>query len=244
MSGNVADYLAKVPPLNWDKPKFLSELTAILQPFCDAQGLLNDLPSYFDLDTAIGAQLDVDGQWIGRSRTIPIPLQPCFFSLGDPIRGLGKGVWRHAYNPGVTFTYLDDASYRRLLKAKALANEWDGSVEGGQAALDQFIVPGSGTLSFIDDGGWGVQSGDAVQMTVTIGISGHIPSIVDLEILAQNLIGIKPAAVNLIVAVTSVEGAPIFGLGVDNGYVGGLGHGSIAVPPSFIAYADSDLLEA
>ena len=83
---------------------------------------------------------------------------------------------------------------------------------------------------------------NSASMVMTIGVSGKIPSIVDLEILAQNLIGLKPATVTLNIAITSVDGAPIFGLGVDNNYIGGLGHGALAVTPEFILSADAALL--
>ena len=167
MSQNIQDYINLVPPLNANQTRFIAELSLLLQPFCDAQALLNNLSQYFDLDQAIGAQLDIDGQWIGRSRNLTIPLQNCFFSLGDPLRGFGKGVWHDASNAGVTFTKLQDETYRRLLKAKAVANEWDGTVVNGQEALDQFLAPDSGTLCFIDDGGFGVGTNGSINIRVT-----------------------------------------------------------------------------
>ena len=245
MSRNLQDYLNLVPPLNANQTRFIAELSLLLQPFCDAQALLNNLPAYFDLDNAIGAQLDIDGKWVGRSRNLTVPLQNCFFSLGDPLRGLGKGVWRDNNNPGITFTKLDDETYRRLLKAKAIANEWDGTVADGQTALDQFWAPTSGTVAFIDDGGWSFQGPAGPvgsMMEMTIGVSGTIPSVVELEVLAQNLIGLKPATVNVNYAITSINGAPLFGLGVNNQYVGGLGYGALAVDPDFILSADASLL--
>ena len=245
MSQNLQDYLNLVPPLNANQTRFVAELSLLLQPFCDAQALLNNLPAYFDLDNAIGAQLDIDGKWVGRSRNLTIPLQNCFFSLGDPLRGLGKGVWRDARNPGVTFTKLNDATYRRLLKAKAIANEWDGTVAGAQLALNQMWPPSSGTLAFIDDKGFAFQGPAGPvgsMMEMTIAISGQIPSVVELEVLAQNLIGIKPATVTVNYAITSVNGAPVFGLGVNNQYIGGLGYGALAVTPDFFLSADAALL--
>ena len=50
----VADYLVLVPPEHASKPKFMATLAMALQPFADQQQFFADLPSQFDLDTAIG----------------------------------------------------------------------------------------------------------------------------------------------------------------------------------------------
>ena len=242
MSRDLDYYLAKIPPLHAGKPKFMAELAAVLQPFVDAQAFLQALPTYFDLDYAIGAQLDVCGQWIGRSRNIPVPLTDCFFTLGDPLRGLGKGVWINNDNPGVTYATLTDEPYRRMLRAKALANEWDGTVDDAQRAFDAFLPPAQGSTSFVDDYGFAMQGGELGQRIMTVGVSGQIPSVVDLEILNQNLIGLKPATVEMRFGVTSINGAPVFGLGADGNYVGGLGRGALAVEPAFILHAEPSLI--
>ncbi|MDT9702974.1 DUF2612 domain-containing protein, partial [Streptomyces sp. P17] len=48
----------------------------------------------FDLDLAVGPQLDAVGVRIGLSRFVPYPLRGLFFSWGDPLRGWGEGVWK------------------------------------------------------------------------------------------------------------------------------------------------------
>jgi len=239
---DLAYYLSKIPPLNAGKPKFTATLSLTLQPLVDMQAFLAGLPEAFDLDNAIGVQLDICGQWIGRKRTIPLPLQTLFFSLGDPLRGLGRGYWKNSYNPGDMYEKLDDEIYRRLLKAVAIVNRWDGTVVMGQQVLDAFFPPGQGTYTFIQDDGWGVQTGNRITSSMTIGVSGKIPGMVDIQILAQDLLGLKPASIPVNYAITSVDGAPIFGLGLDNDYIGGLGRGALAVSPQVIAYNDPDLL--
>lgn len=240
-------WLSKVPPLHANRPKFMAELAMLLQPLVDNRNLIEAMPSYFDIDQAIGVQLDAVGLWEGRVRNIPIPIQSCFFSLGDPVRGFGKGIWYNpSINPGVTYSSLDDDSFRSLLKAKAIANRWDGTVEMAQQVLDVFIPPGNGTFTFVQDNGLGTSNSSIGGMSgssgVTIGISGSIPSIVYLEVLDQNLLSLKPAGVDTQVSITSVSGAPIFGLGVDNNYIGGLGHGAWAVSPAFILASDTSLI--
>lgn len=245
MTIDVSLYLNRVPPLHRDKPLFMATLAMALQPFVDANNFLASIPTAFDIDNAIGAQLDILGLWLNQSRTLGIPLQNVFFSWGDPLRGWGRGIWFNPdINPGVTYTQLDDDVYRSLLKAIAIANEWDGTVEMGQTVLDEFFPPGAGTFTFIEEDGFAVQGGENIQKGLTIGISGVIPSIVDLQVLAQDLLRLKPGAMNVKYRVTSVNGAPIFGFGVDNEYIGGWGRGAWGVSPETIAASDPALLKA
>lgn len=245
MTVTLSYYIGKIPPLHASQPRFVAELSLLLQPLVDAQNLLADLPTvYFDLDQAIGVQLDILGQWIGRRRQIPVPLQNVFLSLGDPMRGLGKGIWYNPdVNPGATYTNLDEDSYRRLLRAVSVANRWDGTVTTAHAVLDRFFPSALGSYAFAQDCGWGVESAASVQMKMIIGISGQIPNIVDLEVIKQGLLGLKPATVEVDYRVTSINGAPVFGLGVANQYINGPGVGAWGVDPSVIAASDSALLD-
>ena len=81
------DYLALIPPMNAGKPDFIAGLTADLEPMIAVQNLIASLPDAFDLDTAIGAQLDAVGIWIGRNRNIDVPITNVYFSWD--IDGLG-----------------------------------------------------------------------------------------------------------------------------------------------------------
>lgn len=247
MSTDVNDYLALVPPLHAGKPKFMAEVALNAQPYCDIQTFYQGLPLAFDIDYAVGVQLNVVGQWVGRSRAVPIPMQDVFFTIGDPLRGVGRGIWYNAdLNPGVTYTYLADQDYRRLLKCVAIANEWDGSMPMATEALQQFFTPTlyPDTTAFALEQSWGVQSGETINVSMAIVISGVIPSITDLLIMSQDLLGLKPAATNVDYAVTSVSGCPVFGIGVDNEFIGGVGHGAWGVTPEFLAHADPALIGA
>lgn len=218
-------YLSLVPSFNATKPKFTATLAAILQPFADAQVFLDDLPSQFDLDTAIGAQLDVVGQWIGQSRYIPVPLQNLWFSFNDSARGFGKGIWKGPYDAGTGITRLDDETYRRLLRAIAAANEWDGLLSSALTALGDFFDQ-SGSLVFIQDNG---------DMSAVFGVSQMIPSVLDLLLLSRGYIPLKPQSVKTTYRVTSVNNTPLFGFGVQNEYVAGFGYGAWGVSPEYIA---------
>ena len=248
----VADYLAKVPPLHSSDDRFMAELALVLQPFADAQALIHSLPSLFDLDTAVGVQLDATGAWIGQSRNIPVPVLNPWFSFGVPGLGFGQGYWKGPYE-GVGLAALDDKTYRRLLYAIVMANNCDGTRVSIQACLREYL-PISGIDAGIGDFAIGdspigladtyvfvVDSTDypsgswaQANLTMTIGVSGTLPSIVDLSILAQGLIPIQPAGVAINWAVTTVSGAPVFGFGVNNEFIGGFGRGAWGQSPDWV----------
>jgi len=69
-------------------------------------------------------------------------------------------------------------------------------------------------------------------MSMLIGISGVIPNVVFPTIFTQEYIPLRPAAVRISeVVVTSVSGAPIFGLDIENDFISGLDVGAWAVSP-------------
>lgn len=235
-----ADYVALIPPLNANKPNFVATVSATAAPFADLQTFLAQLPLAFDLDEAIGAQLDVDGKWIGRSRVIPIPVENPWFSWAENNRGWGQAYWKGPTVLGDLLDSLDDDTYRRLLRAKIIANYGDGTIGSAQDALSEFFtVP---TLIFTMDrsGAIGRIPGTAVaaqpstSMHWQIGVSGKIPTVVELEILAQNLIPIKPPGVFLDIKVTTVDDAPVFAWGMSNQYGAGWGQGAWGASPDYV----------
>jgi hypothetical protein len=104
---------------------YLSWVQALLQPLDDASNCLSLMTLAFDLDQAVGVQLDVLGVIIGQSRRVNF--QP-----------------RNGVSP-----VLDDATYRVLLKARIAQNQWDGTVDGLQGVWES-LFPG-GRLSINDN---------------------------------------------------------------------------------------------
>ena len=98
-------YLKLVTSKHWDKPKFLAWLTANLDVIDDADTAIMAIDADFDIDSAVGNQLDVIGLLVGRSRTLD-------------------------FQPSVASPTLDDATYRFVLKAKVAQNQWDGTILG------------------------------------------------------------------------------------------------------------------
>jgi len=104
-------YLDLLAPQHRSQPKLKAWLTATLTPFVDAQTCLSVMQGVFNLDTAVGVQLDTIGAYLGAPRTVGF--QP------------SDGV-----SPILTDTY-----YRLVLRAKILSNQWDGTREGYENAL-------------------------------------------------------------------------------------------------------------
>ena len=98
-------YTSRVVPQH-RKPKFLKWLDTNIQPFFDAETLLKAMDNDFEIDNAVGKQLDVTGDIVGRNRVLSF----------DPVNGDSP--------------ILDDDTYRLLQKAKISMNMWDGTIPG------------------------------------------------------------------------------------------------------------------
>lgn len=105
--------------------KFHRWLLFILSICDDISNCLASVPIAFDLDFAIGTQLDILGQIIGVSRTVP-------FQPSDGVSPV-----------------LDDNTYRILLKATVANNHWDGTI-GSLYPIWNNLFPG-GQITIIDN---------------------------------------------------------------------------------------------
>lgn len=216
---DIETYLARVTGAHSDKPKFMAMLDLCLRPMVEAQDLVASFVADFDLDQAIGAQLDVVGKWIGRSRLVETPIRDPWFRFGESARGLGRGIWKDRYSPGTTLTRLDDDTYRRLLRAKIVANNWDGTRGAAEAAIRTFINQPDARV-WLDER---PDIGDALCC------SGHWLPLVFCFMLEQNQIPVKVAGARRSYYFVSVDRSPMFGFGVDNDFISGLGVGAWGV---------------
>lgn len=251
-------YVAKITPWQSTKARFVATVRANVQPYADAQAVISTLPLAFDLDYAEGIQLDAVGAWIGRSRQVPVPLPNTFFTFGDPNLGFGAGYWKSPLDPVEGMSVLPDELYRRLLRAKILANSWDGTSEGILAILRAYFTDPS-TFIIVDDAalaaqptnyftfgdpargfGTGVWKGKAMGPAslgygLKVGFAGRIPAALDLSILAAGLFPIKAMGSQLTTLVTTVDQAPLFGFGPETNGVAGFGTGAWGASPASVA---------
>lgn len=220
------DYVGRITSYHRGLPKFTATVALSAEAYADLINVAQALPSAFDLDTAIGVQLDIVGQWVGRTRYITTPINNAWFSWDTAGLGWGQGVWRDPYASETGLTRLDDDTYRLLLRAKIAANNWDGTVAGAAAALS--IIFGTGaTILYIEDRG---------DMHMIMGMAGAIPNALVLSLFSGGYIPLKPGGVAVEYVVTSLSNTPVFGWGVagaDGKPLAGWGEGSWAVSPEY-----------
>jgi len=218
MLATVYKYLNQITPLYKEQPKFVATMTTKLQPFVDIQNALAHLIIDFDLDTAIGLQLDKVGERINLSRTIIAPVPNPWFSWDDDIRGWDMGRWFEDFSSGNFYTSLDDDSYRALLRARIAANSWDGLVASATKILKNFFTISSPNSLILGD--------DKNCLTVIYGLAGFVPDDVLLEIFSGPYLPLSAAGIRTVFVVSSVQNTPLFGYDVQNNYIKGWDDGS------------------
>ncbi|RQV01111.1 DUF2612 domain-containing protein [Burkholderia cenocepacia] len=209
------DYTELITSEHQPRPKFMAVVEALVSPLVDQMNLLEGMPARFDLDAAIGDQLDVDGQWIGIARQINTPLVGVYFSFDVDGLGFDQGVWKGPYDPDTGLVLLDDVTYLMVLRAKIAANHWDGTPDTAASILESLAPPG--TLVFIQDN---------CDMSITIGVAGKQPTALYAALLQKGFLALKPEGVRINYAFASVDGTPLFGFDSENQYIAGFDSGS------------------
>lgn len=115
-------YLNLVTSEYRNSPKFLAFLTMLLRKLNDVTECLVSMDMAFDVDNAVGPQLDMVGSIVGANRTVG-------FQPSDSVSPT-----------------LNDATYRIYIKAVAAANSWDGTIDGLQAIWKTLFPLGTITI--------------------------------------------------------------------------------------------------
>lgn len=219
---DVTDYTNLITSEHNQAPNFVATVALIAQAFVDQQNVALSLPGLYDLDVAVGAQLDAVGLWVGVSRFVSEPLTGVYFELDSDPLGLDRGYLEGPFDPPDGLVSLDDDTYRILIRARIIANHWDGTIANAMPALTELFLNSAtpDALIFIQDN---------MDMSMTFAISGQSPGAAVLGLLATNALGIKPATVRVNYTQTSVYGGPIFGLDMENAYVSGLDVGALGI---------------
>ena len=118
----ISTYLNLIPPMNREKPRFISFLSAILSQVSDMDDLRLEMLSAFSLSASEGAQLDILGHLAGASRELP-------------------------YEPASGSRSLADEDFRLLIRARILQDHWDGS-NAGLITILHTLFPDSGAAVF------------------------------------------------------------------------------------------------
>lgn len=216
---DITQYTDLITAEHSDKPRYMQTVGISVAPFSDLTAVLADIPALYDLDDAVGAQLDVVGLWVGRSRYLNTPLVGVYFALDTVGVGFDQGTWLGQYDPISGLTALPDDTYRTLLRAKILANMWDGTIPGAYAAWNT-VFGSTGYQVVIQDNG---------DMTMALGLVGPTPDAVTLALFTGGYLSLKPVGVGITYyAVTTAPNAPLFGFDAQSAGIAGFDTGAFA----------------
>jgi len=213
-------YIDLITSQHKGKPKFEALVDGVSSPVGDIASTTMSMPGEFDLDSAIGAQLDIVGEWVGLSRIIETPLTDVYFSLDTEGLGLDEGYIKGPYDPTNGLVSLNDTTYRVVIRAKIGANHWNGTIDDANDVFAQ-VFTGTNTDAFIVD---------HQDMSLSVYVVGDIPGAATLALLTGGYLTVKPAGVRIRgYFKSSVDGSPVFGLDAQNDYISGLDTGSLGI---------------
>lgn len=217
MSNTTQDYLNLITSEHQDKPDFAATISASVAPMTQVQALMASMIPIFDVDSAVGDQLDIIGKWVGVSRNVKIPIGGVFFTWdGSSSLGWDFGVWQDPTNP-TSITVLPDDSYRILVKARIASNHWDGTTEGAYTIWS--IVFPNITLLIQDN----------QNMSMNIIIVGTVLDSLTLALLTGGYLPLKPEGVHINSYIVPLDTNPLFGWDIENAYLQGWDEGSWGV---------------
>lgn len=210
------DYAELIAGAHVERPKFTQWLQAITEPLKTARERLAAMQRQFDVDYAVGDQLDAVGARVGISRNLPMRLTGVYFALDD-VEGIGldRGVWKGKYDPDDGVNSLGDETYRAVIKAKILANSFDGT----NGSLPRFL---SDVLSYFDVPAKVLDLQDLQTMHVALHLTKDTTPPIVWELFSRRIIDVTAAGVSIAI----IDNDPWFGLDYDTASVKGLDEGS------------------
>lgn len=213
--GSVASWLALVTSEHASKPNYMAMLSVTFQPIADNIAILQSIPAAYDVDLAIGSQLDTTGEWVGANRNILTPLTGVFFSWDVSGLGWDQGSWIVSID-AEQLTTLSDSQFRTLIYAKIAANHWDGTIPGAYSIFDTVF---SGT-------GFGVLIQDLQFMHMVFALTGPVPDAVTQSLFTAGYFNLKPAGVHIDkYYLPPAPNVPYFGWDTETAFIAGWGVG-------------------
>lgn len=170
----VAYYVAKMAIQYRGQPN-ASAMMALLMKQAVADFFYYQLSTCFNLDVAVGPQLDIIGKYVGVPRNIGPATVGTFFGFENASAtgnihgfaraagGVNLGVsWIRAnYGSGPT-TDVSDATYLQVIKLQIILNHNDGTLASIEDYLDTFF---RGLVNLVDN----------KDMTLTYNVSSDVP---------------------------------------------------------------------
>ena len=206
-------YLNLITSQHRQRPRFMATVEALLRPAQGVADLLDTMRTTFDLDTAIGNQLDAVGVRVGRTRYLRTPLEGVFFSWNVAGVGWQEGVWKGPYDPDTGLVRLPDDLYRTLLRAKVAANAWDGTIPGAYAVWSTVFAETGASIIIQDN----------QDMSMVVGIANMPLTPVFEQLLLQGYVPLKPEGVRIKWYAVTPDGGPLFAWNCDSKALKGWG---------------------
>jgi len=201
-------YRELVPSQNSAQPKFMAVLETLLEGHARIQEVSADWAVLFNLDSALGTQLDVLGEWVGISRLLRVPVMGVYFEWdGTDLVGWDAGIWQGTFDPDSGIVALNDEDYRRLIRTKILINHWDGSQEQMLAIWNQFLPDGRPGIIV-----------DNQDMSISLGFEGGPLVGLQLAVLLLGLPLIKPSGVRILEVFSATNDEPLLFWDSDPGW--------------------------
>lgn len=212
---NTNEYTALIAGLHKGKPKYTEWVYKVTTLFETAKVRLDNMSKDFDVDYAVGKQLDAVGARVGVERSLPMTLSNVYFALDDEGGiGLDLGAWKGEFDPVDGLNTLGDDTYRAVIKAKILANQWEGTNE----TLPIFL---STVLSYFNVPAKVLDFQDMSTMHVVLHMTKKDTPPIVWELFQRRIIDVTAAGVSLSI----VDNDPWFGLDIETNSVKGLDGG-------------------
>lgn len=188
---NSNEYTGLIAGYHVDRPNFQEWVYTLTEPLLLARQRLSGLREEFDVDTAVGVQLDAVGVRVGVSRQLPLKLTDVYFALDD-VDGYGFdfGLWKGPYDPDDGITVLDDETYRAVIKAKILSNKWNG--ENG--TLPEYL---SSALSYFGVDSKVLDMQDIQNMHIALHLTKATTPPIVWELISRRIVDVAAAGVSL-----------------------------------------------
>ena len=153
----------------WRSPKARADIALRLGTLAPIADVLLGLADAFDVDQAVGRQLDIIGRIVGLNRRVQTFEVLEFFGFHGHAgaRGFGQAPFYRRGELKYGWTTLGDESYRRFLKAKIAIN----NVKAKMIAPDYLSIQGA--IQLASDGrAWVVDNYD---MSLTLYVDPGVP---------------------------------------------------------------------
>jgi len=172
-----------------DLPKAEQTITALIAKYEEVYNVILQFEEAFDVDTAVGVQLDTIGKVVGLNRTVPDVIPKVYFGFADTPNTdtFSKAPFFRTFDNTLTDTQLNDSDYRFFIKAKIAKNVVTAKMIDDDLSIQDAIAFMFGDAAYVSDN---------QDMTMTLYIDETYPTRLLTFLSALNLIP-RPQAVGI-----------------------------------------------